>query len=85
MISAIRNVEVALGDGNKVPSDVELLNRDVARKSLVARAAILEGEQFTPDNVTTKRPGTGMSPMRWDEVLKQRAPRNFAIDEAIEL
>ena len=85
MISAIRNVEVALGDGNKIPSAVELLNRDVARKSLVARAAILEGEQFTPDNVTTKRPGTGISPMRWDEVLKQRAPRNFAIDEAIEL
>jgi sialic acid synthase SpsE len=84
MISAIRNVERALGDGSKVPSLIELSNRNVARKSLVARVAISQGDQFTQDNVTAKRPGTGISPMKWDEVLGRRAPRDFAIDEPIE-
>ena len=84
MISAIRNVELALGDGSKVPSSIELSNRNVARKSIVARVAISKGDQFTQDNLTVKRPGTGISPMKWDEVLEQRAQRDFTIDEAIE-
>ena len=84
MISAIRNVEMALGDGIKVPSPSELLNRETARKSLVARVAISKGDQFTQNNLTAKRPGTGISPMKWDVVLEQKAQRDFALDEAIE-
>jgi N,N'-diacetyllegionaminate synthase len=85
MVDAIRNVEVALGDGVKRPSASELKNRPIARKSLVAIRAIRAGESFSPDNVSTKRPGTGISPMRWDEVMGRVAPRDFSADELIEL
>jgi N,N'-diacetyllegionaminate synthase len=85
MVAAIRNVERALGDGVKRPSASESKNRPVVRKSLVAARAIAKGQPFTPDNVTVKRPGTGLSPMRMDEVLGRVASRDFAIDELIEL
>jgi N-acetylneuraminate synthase len=84
MVDAIRNVERALGDGIKRPSPSELKNKAVARKSLVASRAIRAGEFFSPDNITTKRPGTGISPMRWDQVIGRPASRDFAADELIE-
>lgn len=85
MVDAIRNVEVALGDGVKRPSASEQKNKPIARKSLVAIRAIRAGETFSADNVGTKRPGTGISPMRWDEVMGRSAPRDFTVDELIEL
>lgn len=85
MVDAIRNIERALGDGIKRPSASELKNKPVARKSLVAIRPIRAGEVFSASNVGAKRPGTGLSPMRWDEVIGRTASRNFAIDELIEL
>ncbi len=85
MVEAIRNIERALGDGLKKPSPSELKNRDVVRKSIVARKPIKAGEMFTEENLTVKRPGTGISPMLWNEILGKRAPRNFDQDELIEL
>ncbi len=84
MISAIRNVEHALGDGIKRPTPSEAKNKLVARKSLVASRAIKAGEEFTPENITAKRPGTGISPMRWDEIIGKRALRDFMADELID-
>ena len=84
MVSAIRNIERALGDGVKRPTPGELKNRPIARKSLVARQPIAAGERYSIDNLTAKRPGTGVSPMRWDEVIGRAAPRAFAADEMIE-
>lgn len=86
MVAAIRNVEQALaGDGVKRPSASEFKNRAIARRSIVAARPIAAGEAFTSANLTLKRPGTGISPMRWDEVIGQRAPRAFAQDEVITL
>jgi N,N'-diacetyllegionaminate synthase len=85
MVAAIRNVEQAMGDGIKRPSRSEAKNKPVARRSLVAKCAIRAGELFSEANLAAKRPGTGLSPMRWDEVLGRKAPRNFAPDELIEL
>ncbi len=84
MVTAIRNIEQALGDGLKRPSPSEAKNKPIARKSLVAAVPIRTGEVFTPDNITVKRPGTGISPMRWDEVIGRCAGRDFAVDELIE-
>ena len=84
MVSAIRNIERAMGDGIKRPSRSEVKNKITVRKSLVASKQIYTGEVFSPDNVTTKRPGTGVSPMRWDEVMGRLADRNFAEDELLE-
>ena len=83
MISSIRNVETAMGDGIKRPTLSEIKNIVVARKSLVAARGILKGEKFTDENVTSKRPGTGISPMNWDQVIGRRAIKNFDPDEAI--
>jgi N,N'-diacetyllegionaminate synthase len=85
MVIAIRNVEKAMGDGVKRPSSSEAKNLPIARKSLVAACTILEGEVFSETNLTVKRPGTGVSPMRWDEVLGGKAMRCFKTDELIEL
>ncbi len=85
MVRAIRGIERALGDGLKRPTAGEARNRLVARKSLVARVPIRAGEQFTEANLAVKRPGNGVSPMRWDEVLGRKASRDFAPDELIEL
>lgn len=85
MVSGIRNIEKAMGDGVKRPGPSELKNKPIARKSLVAACPIQAGEPFTEANLMAKRPGTGISPMRWDEVIGRQAPRNFAPDELIEL
>lgn len=85
MVAAIRNIEIALGDGIKRLTPSEAKNKPLARKSLVASLAIKAGEIFSAQNITCKRPGTGISPMRWDEVLGRTAPRDFSADELIEL
>lgn len=85
MVDAIRNVECALGDGIKRPSSSEIKNKAIARRSLVASRAIRAGELFSADNITAKRPGTGISPMSWDGVIGRSASRDFAVDELIEL
>ena len=85
MVDAIRNIEKAMGDGVKRPSTSELKNISIVRKSLVAACDILEGEVFSESNLTVKRPGTGLLPMLWDEVLGKKAPRGFQTDELIEL
>ena len=85
MISAIRNIEQAIGDGIKRPSQSEATNRAVVRKSLVASQPIRKGERFDEWNVAAKRPGIGVSPMRWDELIGREAPRDYAVDELIEL
>lgn len=85
MVDGIRKVELAKGSGEKKPSEAELKNRSVARKSIVAKRNIKAGERLTADNITTKRPGTGISPMRWNEVLGTEAVRDFEEDELIEL
>lgn len=84
MVSSIRNIELALGDGHKIPKPVEEKNRLVARKSLVAVRPIRAGELFSVDNVAAKRPGTGISPMRWDAIIGSAARRDFAEDELLE-
>lgn len=83
MVHAIRNIELALGNGIKRPSASELHNKPIARKSIVAARPIRAGETFSADNLTAKRPGTGLSPMCWDEVIGHIAPRDFATDELI--
>ena len=85
MVKAIRNVQMALGDGIKRPSPSELKNREIVRKSIVARRAIKKGEIFTENNITVKRPGNGLSPMYWDDVLGKTAPKDFREDELIVL
>lgn len=86
MVSAIRNVEKAVnGSGVKEVSLSEIKNIDVVRKSIVAKKIIKKGELFSEDNITTKRPGTGLSPMCWDEVLGKVALKDFAPDEIIVL
>lgn len=86
MVAAIRNVEKATaGDGIKRPSPSERANIAIARPSIVAAAPIAAGEAFSAANCTTKRPGTGISPMRWNEVMGRLAPHDFAIDELVEL
>ena len=85
MVAGIRNIERALGDGIKRPSPSELKNKPIARKSLVASTDIKAGELFSVENLTARRPGTGVCPMRWDEVIGRSAPRDFNEDELIEL
>lgn len=85
MVKAIRNIELALGSGEKKVSDSERANIAVARKSIVASAFIKKGEILTDDNLTVKRPGTGISPMRWDEVIGTKAKMNYQPDEQIQL
>jgi len=83
MVQAIRNIEQALGSPVKQPSPSEAKNKPIARKSLVAKAVIKQGETFTEQNLTIKRPGTGINPMRWDEVLGTVANRDYTEDELI--
>jgi N,N'-diacetyllegionaminate synthase len=83
MVRAVRNIELALGDGIKRPSPSEAKNKPIARKSIVAAAPIRAGETFTADNLAVKRPGTGLSPMRWDEVVGRRADQNYEMDDLI--
>lgn len=86
MVSAIRNIEKAVGgDGTKHVSESEKKNIAIARKSIVAACDIKAGDVFTEQNLTVKRPGSGISPMRWEEVLGQKAKKDFNEDELIEL
>ena len=85
MVSAIRNIEISLGDGIKRLTPSEIVNKSVVRKSLVASKIIKAGELFSLENITSKRPGTGISPMSWDDVIGMKAVRDFMIDELIEL
>lgn len=85
MVLSIRNVEVALGNGIKQPSEAEKNNIAIARKSIVAACDINKGEVFTEDNLTAKRPGNGISPMKWNDVLGKVANCDFLVDEMITL
>jgi N,N'-diacetyllegionaminate synthase len=85
MVTAIRNIEEALGSGIKAPTAAELKNKSLARKSIYAKSEIKKGEIFTAQNITTKRPDTGISAMRWYDVLGKAAGRNFESGEKIEL
>jgi N,N'-diacetyllegionaminate synthase len=85
MVEAIREVEIALGSDEKRPVLAEERTRDLVRKSIVAASLIRANDLLTDSNLTTKRPGTGINPMRWDEVVGSRAVRNFAADEEIEI
>lgn len=83
MVNGIRDVGAALGDGIKRPIGSEIPNIPIARKSIVAARAIARGERFTEENLTVKRPGTGISPMEWDRVIGCTAGRDYSRDEAI--
>lgn len=83
MVESIRNIEKAMGSGLKEPSSSETKNITVARKSIVAASAIKKGEVFTEDNITVKRPGTGMSPFMWDAIIGKKADRDYEADEMI--
>ena len=83
MVTAIRNIEQALGSGHKTISDSERKNIDIARKSIVAACSIKAGELLTEENLTVKRPGTGINPMRWNEVVGTRAIQNFNEEDPI--
>jgi N,N'-diacetyllegionaminate synthase len=85
MVIAIRNIEAALGSSEKLPSESEMKNIGVARKSIVASREIKNGEIFSEMNLTVKRPADGISPMRWDEVIGSKANKNYIEDEKIEL
>ena len=85
MISSIRNIEKAMGDGQKKPSRSERDNIRIVRKSIVASKKINAGEKFTEENLVVKRPGTGISPLRWDELLGLEASKDFQADELISI
>ncbi len=85
MVDSIRHIESALGDGMKQPAESEKKNMDVARKSIIAMKGIKAGEVFTEENLTIKRPGDGISPMSWFDVIGKVAARDFEEDELIEL
>lgn len=85
MVKAIRNIEIALGNGIKKASPSELKNKQIARKSIVAKAIISKGEILTEKNISIKRPGIGISPMRWNEVLGKTAIKDFKTDDIISL
>ena len=86
MVASIRSIELAIsGNGMKEPSSSELKNKEIARKSIVAKTAINKGDIFSESNITTKRPGNGISPMHWDEVIGQVAQADFNADDVIKL
>jgi len=84
MVTAIRNIEKALGDGVKRPTDSEKPNINIARKSIVASRSIKKGQIFTEDNLAVKRPGKGVNPMQWDEFLGSIATKDYQLDELIQ-
>jgi len=85
MVSSIRNVELALGNKYKIVTKSELDNINIVRKSIVAARDIKKDEIFTENNITLKRPGTGLSPMLWDKVIGTKAKKNFYKDDFIEI
>lgn len=84
LVKCIRNIETAMGSSSKVPQSSEIPNKIVARKSIIAKGRIAAGEEFTEDNITTKRPGNGISPMRWYELIGSKARRDYEDDELID-
>lgn len=84
MVSYIRNVEAAMGDGVKEPAKSEIPNIEIARKSIVAARAIKKGEILNDQNITAKRPAGGISPMEWEQIVGTKAKRDFTADEPIE-
>jgi len=84
MVKAIRNIEAALGNGIKQPSPSEQKNIAIARKSIVAKCSIQKGEPFTEENITAKRPGDGVSPMRWFDMIGKTSNRDYLMDEKID-
>ncbi len=85
MVQYIRNIEKALGNGVKIPSENEKKNIAIVRKSIVAARNIVRGEKFTEDNITTKRPATGISPMQWEDIIGKEASKDFLQDEQIKI
>lgn len=85
MVDGIRRIELALGNAEKKPSDTEMKNRLVARKSIVAKTSIKRGEILSEKNITTKRPGSGISPMKWKDIIGTKAIKDFQEDELIEI
>lgn len=85
MVTSIRNIEKAIGNGIKEPSKSEIKNLQTARKSIVANKYIKKGEKFTEENLTCKRPGNGISPMKWESIIGRIANRDFKEDELVQL
>ncbi|MCK5187054.1 MAG: N-acetylneuraminate synthase, partial [Deltaproteobacteria bacterium] len=85
LVKAIRNIENALGDGIKRPSRSEMNTKIIVRKSIVAATDIKKGELLSEHNLTVKRPGNGISPLKWNEVVGKKAASNFEKDNLIEL
>ncbi|TGY42455.1 N-acetylneuraminate synthase [Clostridium sartagoforme] len=85
MVDSIRNVEIALGNGIKALTNSEKKNIKVARKSIICSSYIKKGEVFTEENLTIKRPGTGLSPKMWDKIIGKKAQRDYNVDEMVEL
>lgn len=85
MVTSIRNIEKAFGNGTKEPQECEKKNIEIARKSIVAKINIKKGEIFTENNLTTKRPGSGISPMKWDFIIGKTATKDYQEDELISL
>jgi N,N'-diacetyllegionaminate synthase len=85
MVTAIRNIEKAMGNGEKKSSPSEIKNMPIVRKSIVAKKIINKGELFSENNLTVKRPGTGISPMKWDDIMTQKSKKYFNMDDLIEI
>jgi len=83
MVNAIRNIEIALGSDLKQPSKSEIPNMQIVRKSIVAKTEIKKGDIFSENNLTIKRPGNGISPMKWDEIVGTRATKDYSEEELI--
>lgn len=84
-VKSIRNTEILLGSNIKKPSNIEIENKKLVRKSIVAKAKIFKGEYFSQKNITCKRPEGGISPMRWNDIIGKKSKRNFKINEMIVL
>jgi len=83
MVNAIRNIELALGNRIKKPSNSEIQNLNIVRKSIIAKNKIKKGDLFNEDNLTIKRPGSGISPMRWDKIIGTKARKDYSKDDLI--
>lgn len=83
MVKAIRNIEQAIGNGKKIPNELEIRNKPLVRKSIIALKNIKKGEVLSENNITTKRPGTGLNPFLWDSVIGTKAIKDFLKDEII--
>ena len=85
MVKSIRNIEIAMGNGKKIPSPSEIKNMNLARRSIVASKSIKKGDIFSENNLDVKRPGNGLSPMHWDKLIGTHSPKNFKKDQKIKL